>query len=419
MRILLLTQHFPPDPGPQSRRWGMLATQFAARGHTVDVVVPRWESPAAAQPWTPPPGITVHPVRSFVKGIRLQRRIVNEALTAIGSAITGWRVARTEPRVDVVMGTVPALGALPMALLIGRGNRIPVIAEVRDAWPDILHQWREWGDTGTSEEGGARRPLVGLAMATLVPVICRVYTDLERAADQVVTTTDSLASIFRARGIAAAPVRNTSFGLVPGRLPETADRRDGTLRILYLGNVGRAQHLATAVRAAQLAQQRGVPVRLRIVGDGAESTAMRTFNERLGHPAEVVPRIDAADVAGQYEWADSILVCLRDWPGMDWTVPSKLYEALQSGRHVSASLRGETARIITEAGAGDVVPPEDPEALADLWAGLARDRSRLRVGTGGVDWVAHHVDAAALATRYLELVRAVIGRRDRRTGDAP
>lgn len=409
MRILLLTQHFPPDPGPQSRRWGVLASHFAARGHTVDVVVPRWQSPEEANRTSAPhmPGVTVHPVRSFVRGIRLQRRIVNEALTAIGSAVTGWRVARSAPRPDVVIGTVPALATLPIALLIGRGNAIPVVAEIRDAWPDILRQWREWGDTGTSAEGGRQRTVVTAAMSVLVPIICQIYDALERSADHVITTTESLASVFQARGMRVAAIRNTSFGLVPGPLPAPAERRDGTLRVLYLGNVGRAQHLATAIRAAAIAQQRGVPVRLRIVGDGAEAEAMRGFSERLGNPAEVISRVPADDVAEQYEWADTVLVCLRDWTGMQWTVPSKLYEVLASGRHVSASLRGEAARIITQTHAGDVVAPEDPEALADLWAELVEDRSRLAVGTEGVEWVTEHARAADLAQRYLELLDAL------------
>ncbi|GAA1722535.1 glycosyltransferase family 4 protein [Propioniferax innocua] len=408
MRIMLLTQHFPPEPGPQSRRWGMLVAHFAKRGHRIDVVVPRWQETTE---WVPPEGVTVHTVRSFVRGIRLQRRIMNEALTTLGSLATGWRIAHEGPRTDVVIGTVPALGALPIALAIGRGHNIPVVADIRDAWPDIIRHWREWGDTGTSDEGGQKSLSVGIIMSTLVPIIDRVYTSMERSADHVVTTTESLAHVFQNRGIKVDAIRNTSFGLVPAPLDPPAERRDGTLRVLYLGNIGRAQHLATAIRAAAIAQQRGVPVRLRLVGDGAESTAMRQFNERLGHPAEVISRVEAAEVAASYEWADTVLVCLRRWPGMQWTVPSKLYEILQCGRHVSASLRGEAAAIVAEARAGDVVPPEDPEALAELWAELHADRRRLQKRGRGPEWVAEHASPHELAENYLSLLTRVVQRR--------
>lgn len=52
-------------------------------------------------------------------------------------------------------------------------------------------------------------------------------------------------------------------------------------------------------------------------------------------------------------------VQLRDWEPFAWTVPSKLYEALATGKHVTAILAGEAADIVRSTGAGDVVAPGD------------------------------------------------------------
>ncbi|WP_394277421.1 glycosyltransferase, partial [Luteococcus sp.] len=131
----------------------------------------------------------------------------------------------------------------------------------------------------------------------------------------------------------------------------------------------------------------GVSVRLRLVGSGVHEVPLRHLAERLGAPVDFVERVPGAGVAEHYAWADSVLVMLRGWSGMELTVPSKLYEALASGRHVSASVTGEAARIVVESGAGDVTAPDDAEALAALWQGLASDPSRLRVGEGGRRWV--------------------------------
>ena len=62
--------------------------------------------------------------------------------------------------------------------------------------------------------------------------------------------------------------------------------------------------------------------------------------------------------------------------------------------HISAVVAGETAELITELAAGDVVPPEDPDALADLWLALSKDRSRLAIGTQAAEWIEnerHHI----------------------------
>ena len=177
--------------------------------------------------------------------------------------------------------------------------------------------------------------------------------------------------------------------------------------MLYAGNIGRAQHLATAIRAASLCHRAGVPVRLRIFGTGAEAEAMRTFNHRLGEPAEIFDRVPIDEVAEHYDWADTVLISLRAWESMGWSVPSKLYEALSSGRHITVSAPGESAEIVSETGAGHVVPPEDPEALAELWTTLANDRSLLDTGSRGPEWVAAHADRDELPRRYLEALRSV------------
>src|SRR5699024_7565619 len=96
-------------------------------------------------------------------------------------------------------------------------------------------------------------------------------------------------------------------------------------------------------------------------------------------PVDVMPRIPHREVGQQYAWADTVIVSLRDWAPFAWTVPSKLYEILATGRHVTALLDGEAADVVRDAGAGDVLAPEHEDGLVDLWRGLAADRTRVSV----------------------------------------
>ena len=88
-------------------------------------------------------------------------------------------------------------------------------------------------------------------------------------------------------------------------------------------------------------------------------------------------------------------------------LPSKLYEILATGRHITALLAGEAADVVREADAGDVLPPEDDAALAALWRELAADRSRVAVRASGRAWVADQADDDVLAERYLEILHRV------------
>ena len=88
-------------------------------------------------------------------------------------------------------------------------------------------------------------------------------------------------------------------------------------------------------------------------------------------------------------------------------MPSKLYESMATGRHVTGVLAGEAAQILRSTGAGDVVTPGSTDELAELWAKLGRDRTRLVVGGGGRHWALEHADYATLAAQYLALLDRV------------
>lgn len=370
-------------------RWSWLGQSIVDEGHELDVVVPRWRN----QPRLPHdnPALRVHEVRSLVPGLGIRRRVANEALGTVQSLVQ----ALSTPRPDVVVATVPALSTLPLGWLVSRLRRTPLVLELRDAWPHLLQDFPTWDDDGTQDSPTLpqRAPLWTRALTCLA-------WRMESAAATVVVTSDALRDDLLQRGFASVELAR-NIAQRPARQPHT-QRTEGPLHVVYLGSFGRAQKLSTAVRAAALAQQRGVDVQLRLVGGGVHEAALRDLAARLDAPVEFVPRVRADEVDCHYEWADSVLVMLRDWDGMRLTVPSKLYEALHSGRHISASIDGEAARIVAQTGAGDVVPQDDPEALAQLWTELAAHRERLQVGVGGQEWLAGYADLASQATAAIK-----------------
>ncbi|MBM6978552.1 MAG: glycosyltransferase family 4 protein [Actinomyces succiniciruminis] len=413
MRILLLTHYWAPETGAPQKRWGWLARGLVGRGHELAVLAPAPHYPAGRLLDTDPrhapgaacrdaTGALVHRTAFRPYDAGLGGRGADQAVAAADAVRMGLRRFTGSRRPDVVVGTVPGLPTLPAALALGRALRRPVVAELRDAWPDIL-------DSASSWAGGERPGLQRRAVAAVRGAVPPVITRLERDADAVVTTTESFAAVLRERGLRrVVTVRNTSPTGIQVPRPVPTVRHDGALHVLYLGTVGRAQGLVSAVRAADLAARQGTPVLLRIVGDGAEAAAVRAEAARLGAPVQVLEPVPAEAVGEQYAWADTVLVSLQDWPAMSLTVPSKLYEVLATGRHVCGAVAGEAAAILHDCGAGDVVVPQDPQALAGLWAELATDRTRL-APTGGGRWLAEHVREEALVSRYESLLEEVAG----------
>jgi glycosyltransferase involved in cell wall biosynthesis len=406
VHVVLVTHHYLPEVGAPQRRWGQLAARFVAAGHRVTVLVPPPHHPAGvAGPLAPderpnrvatgPGGETVHRVRFREHGPDLRSRTLDQLVAATHSVLVGVRRLHGRDRPDVVVATVPGIPSIGAGFALSLLLRAPLVVEMRDAWPDLIGPSGMWGPP---RRRGWRTAATRAAH--------RVVSAGQRRAAAVVTTTASFAAVLRARRMRRVEViRN---GAPPDVRLRPAPPERAVLHALYLGTTGRSQGLTTAVRAAARLDRSGVAVRLRIVGSGFEDDLLRAEARRLAAPVEFVGRVPGAAVAAHYDWADTVLVSLRAWDPFEWTVPSKLYEAMAAGRHVSASLTGEAAYVVREAGAGDVVPPEDPEALARLWAGLAGDRARLDVGSRGRRWVSEHANVDHLAAHYLRLLGEVV-----------
>ena len=159
-----------------------------------------------------------------------------------------------------------------------------------------------------------------------------------------------------------------------------------------------------------MAGESGVRVALKFVGDGATWDALIDRAAELDIEFSLEHQLAPEALKSYYDWADTALVHLTEWESLETAVPSKTYELMTNSIHISGVVRGETARLITELGAGDIVPPNDPSALAQLWIELARDRTRLEVGQEGKSWVEdQRAEKAPVA--LLELLEAAKGGR--------
>lgn len=408
MRILLLTHFWAPEVGAPQRRWQWLARGLAERGHELAVLAPAPHYPAGSL--LPQADADARLRRGGRhrdgSGAVVHRTAFRPYGTGVGGRATDWAVAaadalclgvwrfRGSARPDVIIASVPSLATLPAGLTLGRLLGRPVVVEMRDAWPDILSSSQQWS---AAVGVGAARRVIGAAVTTM-----------QRRAAAVVTTTDAFAERLRERGVGrVVTVRNTA-GTRTWDLPAVpAQREDGRLHVLYLGTVGRAQGLEVAVRAAHLAEQAGTALTLRVVGEGAGLPALQRAASKLAAPVEVLPLVPPARIGEHYAWADSVLVCLQDWPSMELTVPSKLYEVMGTGRHVSAAVAGEAAGIVTASGCGEVIAPQDAQALAGAWTRLAADRSLLDREGRGTAWLAQHAEPGEMTDRLVALLEEV------------
>ena len=412
MRILIVSHYWLPENGVPQRRWDWLSGLLASAGHEVLVLAPppHYERETSIKVWWSQkrfrsrreiekfaPSIEILRTGFFPAGQSITQKALNQVGVALSTLYLGLRnpppLANFKP--DLVVGTVPAIPSGFVARAIARKHHVPYMVDLRDAWPDVLDELENW-NTAVGFPSWRER-IVRIMPTNILRKVIRwsINSLLDDAVSILVTSKrlkNSLDERLMTNAADVVPAVSVVRNVFPPRslIAPSSDVRERSLRelnVLYAGTVGRAQNLANAISAASIAKQMGINVRLKIVGSGAAKARLKDQARALNVDATFEPRRSAEDLSDLYRWADTALVHLAGWKSLELAIPSKTYELMFNQLHISAVVAGETADVVRQYNAGHVVPPDDPEALAQLWASLCHEPDLLEVGEKARKWV--------------------------------
>lgn len=356
-------------------------------------------------------GETIYRSSFLPEGQSLLSRVFNQAYVAAGMIYVSVRYVKKLKDTDAVIGTVPALPTAAVARVVGRIYRAPYLIDLRDAWPDLLEEATNW-NRGLNKRSLHEKVLSRGPMQALTWVARKVINRVLNRSDGILVTSEflrqQLLEQFESPNREITTIRNVFPPETPLSRAGWQVPQRGSINVLYAGTLGRAQNLGNAITAANMVADRGVDISLRLVGAGVARNTLSSMIAGTRANISIEDRRDADALGDFYQWADTALVHLTDWEPLARAVPSKTYELMEAGIHISGVVAGETAEMIRKLGAGDVVEPESPSALADLWCDLAWNPGRLRVESTGADWVRrerrevvppHLVEAITAATK--------------------
>lgn len=405
MRILYLSQYFPPEVGATQTRAYEMAQGLLRAGHQVTMLteVPNHPEgvirPAYRGRFWVREGLDgIDVVRVWVKTApvkTMRTRLAFYLSYMANAALAGLVLARG--RYDALVATSPPLFVGGTALFLSCLRRIPLVFEVRDLWPE-----------SAVALGELKNPRF-VRWATWLEERCYA-----RARRIVVVTTgirDRLAA--RGYGEKLALIPNGANTDLFRPQPEAGRALREQLGLherfvaLYAGIHGVAQGLETVLEAARLLPE----AQFLFVGEGPCKVDLLRLKEELGlanvtmldaQPREAMPAyLSAADVA---------LVPLRKVEIFQGAVPSKLFDAWACGCPVALSIAGEARAVLERAGGGVFVEPEEPAQLAAALRALATDRSRCReMGAAGRRFVEAHYSRQAQAGELVRMLEGIRG----------
>jgi colanic acid biosynthesis glycosyl transferase WcaI len=361
MNILFLSDNFPPESNAPASRLHEHARHWVRAGHRVTVITcapnfpegklyrgyeNRWHQTEELD------GIRVVRVKTYMAA---NEGFLGRTLDYLSFMGMGVLAGAIERRPDVLVATSPqfftALGGAGLGALRG----LPFVFEVRDLWPASIVA------VGAMREGRVIQALERLELA------------LYRRAAAVVVVTEAFRDDIAARGIPRDKIHLVPNGADlgwcaprprdPGVVAEYG--LEGKFVVGYIGTHGMAHALERVLDAAQAL--RDVPELVFVfAGAGAERAALERSVARRGlESVRLVPRQPKQRMPALWSVCDVTLIPLRADPVFAGVVPSKLFEAMAHGVPIIISVpEGEATALVRETGAGLVVPPEQPAALA-------------------------------------------------------
>ena len=372
MKILALTENFPPETNAAANRMYERARYWADWGHDVTVVTTAPNFPQGELhegyknswyrvEWKD--GIKVVRVKSFIAPNRDRVWRILDFLSFLLTGFVGGVVQR-EP--DVVLATSPQFFTAVAGWLVGVVRRVPFVFELGDIWPASIIA------VGVMKPGMVLRILERLelfmyrhsaAVAALTPAFKRNLMHRGIAGDKIAVVLNG--------------VELSNYGPRPrnAALSKEWNLQDSFV-VGYIGTHGMAHRLQNVLDAAD--RLRGVPrIRFLFVGDGAERPALiASARERSLDNVILQSSIPKQLVPDIWGLCDVALVHLRKAHAMTEVIPSKIFEAMAMKLPILlAAPAGDASRLIALEGAGLHVPAEDPEALVEAILRLERDNS--------------------------------------------
>jgi glycosyltransferase involved in cell wall biosynthesis len=395
VRVTFLTHYFPPEVGAPQTRIAELAAGLQAHGDqvTVHTGFPHYPDGRVPAPYRIRPlqrergadGVLV--VRSAVYPAP-NRGFVRRLAGHLSLSVSALATAALTGPADVVVVESPPLFLAAGGVGYARVKRAPMVLHVSDLWP------------ASAVALGALTDPRAIALAE------RLETVAYAGAAAIVVPTEGIEAALEEHPAARGKVVRIGPSVDLRRFADLAPPDDAMpLRVLYAGTVGLAQGVDTLVEAARRAGPQAV--RVDLAGGGAE---LDTLRARLAADAidnvTAYGTVPASRVPALYGRAHAGAVLLRDRPLFEGAVPTKLLECMAAGRPVLLSARGEAAALVRDAGAGIVVAPEDPRALAEAFGALASGDSRRAFGERARA-AAARFDRAAAVERWAELLERV------------
>lgn len=403
MRILLITQHFPPERGAV-RRLFEFASHFKDNGHDVTILTAMPNYPDGI---VPPEykGKFYH--REVINGIDIRRTWVLPAsnaqpkkrmigfLTFLTTAIINS--FRIKGKFDLILASSPPVTSAALGYIISRFRRTKLVLEIRDLQPESGEQFGN------------------LNKSIFTRVIGRMMKFLYRKANHIVCVTEGIESWMSKNGVEHNNLTTIKSGVGYDFINSHSNgiRKkygwEDKYLIMFSGTLGWVRPLESIIESARLLADEK-QFHFVFVGDGQKKYSL----EKLARQYQLdnisfIGLQPLSQIPFYLKSGDVLVECLKEVPVAKVALPTKIFEYMAAGRPIAfGSYEGETTRLLEKAGGALTFSPRNPEQLASIIRSLyKKEIDGDELGRKYHEYVSNNHSRAKWAGRYMDLLEKI------------
>ncbi|MBL1281166.1 MAG: glycosyltransferase family 4 protein [Fluviicola sp.] len=404
MKILFLTQYYPPEIGAPQNRLHELAVRLKSKGVDVDVL-------------TAMPNYPEMEIEEAYKGGKIKEEII-DGIQVFRSSIyvtksksilprllnyfsfvwsSYWRGKKLE-KYDYLMVESPPLFLGYSAIRLAKKLNAKLIFNVSDLWPE------------SAEKMGIVTNKMMLKFAYNLEAKC--YKKASLVTGQTMGIVENIKKRFP----------ETKLHWLPNGVdlefynPETVKSNDfrekngfsqDDIVFFYGGIIGHAQGLQVVLHAAEKVRDLE-KVKIILQGAGPELEGLKKLNKKLKlKNVFFLPPVKKEEMPSILKEVDIALVPLRKLDIFQGAIPSKIFEALSMEKALLLGVEGEAkTHFIDKANAGLFFEPENADDLARQIRSMANNPEQLKeMGKNAREYVRKNFNRDNIAADFLAVLK--------------
>jgi len=409
MRILVLIIQYPPDVNTSGVLMSQLCEGLAARGHEISVLTtfPHYEK---FRVWDEYRGKLfdtrvrngVEIKRTYVYANGSKQKMLHRLLSYLSfNALATVVGATSRQNYDVILCSNGSFFSGLAASVIGRLKGAPFIYNVQDLYPETPVQA---GQISNKLIIGALENLERFmyAQAAHVSVISPAFRENllgKCVPDDKIAMIPNFVDVDFMRPYPKVNAFSREHGLA------------NKFVVTHAGNLGYVYDLDALLDVAHVVRSE-TDIQFLIVGDGVERARLQQRASTLGlHNVQFLP-FQPRERLPLLRAASDVQVALYRHGSARYSMPSKIYEIMASGRPVLASADpgSDLSRLVTGTRCGICVEPHNPTRLAAALLALYRDPPlRARMAARGREEAVRSYSRETIVEQYEALCSSVSG----------